>query len=205
MERVSPKPKKPLPSINIDERSLNKPVDDLIKSTNLIDSEDQNSQDIQTNVRHDVRSITGSYYNDGHSGLDIHPENQTNKTNKNFPSTSETSQMLQSTPKVFKNNKLQISPLSKVSNNYESNGIKYSPSKNSIADYMESEQLESTMENIEGENTEIDELSIMPRRMSRSFPDFGNRTPRARTVSERAEEKDMVRYSLFFIQLSKFY
>ena len=112
--------------------------------------------------------------------------------------------MLQSTLKVFENNKLQISPPSKVSHNDESNRIKYSPSKNSVADYKESEQLEHTMENImKGEDTEIDGLSSMPQRMSRSFPEFGPRTPRARTVSERAEEKDMVRYNSYFIQLSK--
>ena len=166
-----------------------------MNSRNLISMIDSNIQDTSLNLSHDMRSITGSHYNNRHTTLGVQLEGKKNKTNKNFDSSSKTSQTRQSTSnmKVFKNNKLQISPLSKLSNNYESNGIKYPPSKNNIRNCPASDKLEYAMENImKRQDSKGDRNSMIPRQMSRSYPEFGSRSPRGRTISERAEENDMV-------------
>ena len=184
------------PTRNNEENSLKNVLDNPISSRNLIRMIDSNIQETFQNLNHDMRSITGSHYNNRqHTTIGVQLERKKNKTNKNFDSSSKTSQTLQSTSnmKVFKNNKLQISPLSKLSNNYESNGIKYPPSKNNIRICPDSDKLEYAMENImKRQDSKGDRNSMIPRQMSRSYPEFGSHSPRGRTISERAEENDMV-------------
>ena len=192
LERITLK--KSSPSITLVEGSVDRKTGEGIKSSNLNGTVDKHEGFI--NSIHDLRSVTGSYYGERISGLDINKENQTNKSNKNFGAAFEISQTLQNTPntKLFKNNKLQINSLPKVSYNYDSNGIKYAPSESLFAKHTESDQLQYTMENIsKRQNTVVNGHSMMPRSMSRSYPEFGTRSPRARTISERMEEKDMVR------------
>lgn len=192
MERVAPR--KSSPSITRAEGNVNEETDNPIKSSNLNGTVDKHEEFIHR--IHDLRSITGSYYDDRNSSLDIKNGNYSSQPNKNFGGTFETSQILQSTPttKLFKNKELQINSLSKVSYNHNSNVIKYAPSENSFAQYTKSDQLKYTMENIlKRQNSVVNGHSMMPRSMSRSFPEFGTRFPRGRTISERAEEKDMVR------------
>ena len=115
MERVAPR--KSSPSITCAEENVNEETDNPIKSSNLNGTVDKHEEFIHR--IHDLRSITGSFYDDMNSSLDIKNGNQTSQPNKNFGGTFETSQILQSTPttKIFKNMELQINSLSKVSYN----------------------------------------------------------------------------------------